>query len=119
MRQDPDVLLIGESRDRASAHISIQSSLTGLLVLSTLHTNDAASAVARLIDIGVAPYKIATAVKGVLAQRLLRRLCIRCRSTEVPVGAPNVASGRAVAPCKLCGGSGYQARLAIVEVLIA
>jgi type II secretory ATPase GspE/PulE/Tfp pilus assembly ATPase PilB-like protein/8-oxo-dGTP pyrophosphatase MutT (NUDIX family) len=107
MRQDPDVLLIGEIRDRETAEIAIQASLTGHLVLSTLHTNDAASAVTRLIDIGVAPYKIATAVKGVLAQRLLRRLCSRCQ-----------VSGQ-VAGCKLCGGSGYHGRLAIVEVLIA
>ena len=107
MRQDPDVLLIGEIRDRETAEIAIQASLTGHLVLSTLHTNDAASAVTRLIDIGVAPYKIATAVKGVLAQRLLRRLCSKCQ-----------AAGRSDA-CKLCGGSGYHGRLAIVEVLIA
>jgi type II secretory ATPase GspE/PulE/Tfp pilus assembly ATPase PilB-like protein/8-oxo-dGTP pyrophosphatase MutT (NUDIX family) len=107
MRQDPDVLLIGEIRDRETAEIAIQASLTGHLVLSTLHTNDAASAVTRLIDIGVAPYKIATAVKGVLAQRLLRRLCSKCS-----------VAGKSPA-CKLCGGSGYHGRLAIVEVLIA
>jgi len=106
MRQDPDVLLIGEIRDRETAEIAIQASLTGHLVLSTLHTNDAASAVTRLIDIGVAPYKIATAVKGVLAQRLLRRLCAKC--------GPAPAIG-----CTQCGGSGYHGRLAIVEVLIA
>ena len=106
MRQDPDVLLIGEIRDRETAEIAIQASLTGHLVLSTLHTNDAASAVTRLIDIGVAPYKIATAVKGVLAQRLLRRLCAKC--------GPAPVTG-----CTQCGGSGYHGRLAIVEVLIA
>ena len=106
MRQDPDVLLVGEIRDRETAEIAIQASLTGHLVLSTLHTNDAASAVTRLIDIGVAPYKIATAVKGILAQRLLRRVCARCRSH------PSVA-------CGACGGGGYHGRLAIVEVLIA
>jgi 8-oxo-dGTP pyrophosphatase MutT (NUDIX family) len=107
MRQDPDVLLIGEIRDRETAEIAIQASLTGHLVLSTLHTNDAASAVTRLIDIGVAPYKIATAVKGVLAQRLLRRRCSKCQAAERSAG------------CKLCGGNGYHGRLAIVEVLIA
>ncbi|HEY2374441.1 MAG TPA: ATPase, T2SS/T4P/T4SS family [Gemmatimonadaceae bacterium] len=106
MRQDPDVLLIGEIRDRETAEIAIQASLTGHLVLSTLHTNDAATAVTRLIDIGVAPYKIATAVKGVLAQRLLRRVCAKC--------APNPTIG-----CPQCGGGGYHGRLAIVEVLIA
>ncbi|HEY5219317.1 MAG TPA: GspE/PulE family protein, partial [Gemmatimonadaceae bacterium] len=83
MRQDPDVLLIGEIRDRETAEIAIQASLTGHLVLSTLHTNDAASAVTRLVDFGVAPYKIATAVKGVLAQRLVRRLC-ECGAASAP-----------------------------------
>ena len=78
MRQDPDVILVGEIRDRETAEIAIQASLTGHLVLSTLHTNDAASAVTRLIDIGVARYKIATAVKGVVAQRLVRRRCRAC-----------------------------------------
>jgi type II secretory ATPase GspE/PulE/Tfp pilus assembly ATPase PilB-like protein/8-oxo-dGTP pyrophosphatase MutT (NUDIX family) len=103
MRQDPDVVLIGEIRDRETAEIAIQASLTGHLVLSTLHTNDAPSAVTRLIDIGVASYKIATAVKGVLAQRLVRRICASCRGT----GA-----------CDECGGSGFRGRLALVEVLI-
>jgi 8-oxo-dGTP pyrophosphatase MutT (NUDIX family) len=105
MRQDPDVVLIGEIRDRETAEIAIQASLTGHLVLSTLHTNDAPSAVTRLIDIGVASYKIATAVKGVLAQRLVRRICSSC-------GGPAM-------PCEACGGSGFHGRLALVEVLNA
>ena len=105
MRQDPDVVLIGEIRDRETAEIAIQASLTGHLVLSTLHTNDAASAVTRLIDIGVASYKIATAVKGVLAQRLVRRRCEACRGEDPACGD--------------CAGSGFHGRLAIVEVLVA
>jgi len=105
MRQDPDVLLIGEIRDRETAEIAIQASLTGHLVLSTLHTNDAPSAITRLIDIGVASYKIATAVKGVLAQRLVRRVCTAC-------------AGRG-GSCTVCGGSGFHGRLALVEVLNA
>jgi type II secretory ATPase GspE/PulE/Tfp pilus assembly ATPase PilB-like protein/8-oxo-dGTP pyrophosphatase MutT (NUDIX family) len=113
MRQDPDVILVGEIRDRETAEIAIQASLTGHLVLSTLHTNDAASAVTRLIDIGVAPYKIATAVKGIIAQRLLRRLCAKCRAENA-----SDRTTRAVS-CKTCGGSGYFGRLAIVEVLVA
>jgi type II secretory ATPase GspE/PulE/Tfp pilus assembly ATPase PilB-like protein/8-oxo-dGTP pyrophosphatase MutT (NUDIX family) len=104
MRQDPDVVLIGEIRDRETAEIAIQASLTGHLVLSTLHTNDAPSAVTRLIDIGVASYKIATAVKGVLAQRLVRRLCPTCHGEE--------------RPCVACGGTRFRGRLAIVEVLM-
>jgi type II secretory ATPase GspE/PulE/Tfp pilus assembly ATPase PilB-like protein/8-oxo-dGTP pyrophosphatase MutT (NUDIX family) len=105
MRQDPDVVLIGEIRDRETAEIAIQASLTGHLVLSTLHTNDAPSAVTRLIDIGVASYKIATAVKGVLAQRLVRRVCTAC-------------GGARVGDCADCGGTGFHGRLALVEVLI-
>ncbi len=105
MRQDPDVVLIGEIRDRETAEIAIQASLTGHLVLSTLHTNDAPSAVTRLIDIGVASYKIATAVKGVLAQRLVRRLCASCRGVDRPRAHE-------------CGGSGFHGRLALVEVLV-
>jgi type II secretory ATPase GspE/PulE/Tfp pilus assembly ATPase PilB-like protein/8-oxo-dGTP pyrophosphatase MutT (NUDIX family) len=104
MRQDPDVVLIGEIRDRETAEIAIQASLTGHLVLSTLHTNDAPSAVTRLIDIGVASYKIATAVKGVLAQRLVRRVCASC--------------GGSAESCDECGGTGFRGRLALVEVLI-
>ncbi|HEX3868351.1 MAG TPA: ATPase, T2SS/T4P/T4SS family, partial [Gemmatimonadaceae bacterium] len=105
MRQDPDVVLIGEIRDRETAEIAIQASLTGHLVLSTLHTNDAPSAVTRLIDIGVASYKIATAVKGVLAQRLVRRSCTDCR-------------GETESTCATCGGTRFHGRLALVEVLI-
>ncbi|HXT18585.1 MAG TPA: GspE/PulE family protein [Gemmatimonadaceae bacterium] len=108
MRQDPDVVLIGEIRDRETAEIAIQASLTGHLVLSTLHTNDAPSAVTRLIDIGVASYKIATAVKGVIAQRLVRRACHTCDGTGNAKGAD----------CAVCGGTRLHGRLAIVEVLV-
>jgi type II secretory ATPase GspE/PulE/Tfp pilus assembly ATPase PilB-like protein/8-oxo-dGTP pyrophosphatase MutT (NUDIX family) len=101
VRQDPDVILVGEIRDKETAEIAIQASLTGHLVLSTLHTNDAASAVTRLIDIGVASYQIATAVKGVVAQRLVRRICPECSA----VG------------CEACEGAGYRGRRAIAEIL--
>jgi type II secretory ATPase GspE/PulE/Tfp pilus assembly ATPase PilB-like protein len=103
MRQDPDVILVGEIRDRETAEIAIQASLTGHLVFSTLHTNDAASAIARLVDIGAASYQIATAVKGVIAQRLVRRLCPAC----------------AGAGCRDCADSGYRGRRAVAEILIA
>src|SRR5687768_2812753 len=102
MRQDPDVILVGEIRDRETAEIAIQASLTGHLVFSTLHTNDAVSAIARLVDIGAASYQIATAVKGVIAQRLVRRLCVGCAGTG----------------CRDCGESGYRGRRAIAEILI-
>ena len=102
VRQDPDVILVGEIRDRETAEIAIQASLTGHLVLSTLHTNDAASAVTRLIDLGVPGYQIATSVKGVVAQRLVRRVCKAC-------------SG---AGCDVCEGAGYRGRRAIAEILL-
>ncbi len=118
MRQDPDVLLIGEIRDRETADIAIQASLTGHLVFSTLHTNDAASAVTRLVDVGVAPYKIATALKGVLAQRLLRRACA-CGGAVGRRHDHLLVAERPSAHCRDCGGEGYRGRLAIVEVLLA
>jgi len=111
MRQDPDVILVGEIRDRETAEIAIQASLTGHLVFSTLHTNDAASAVTRLLDIGVASHKLATALKGVLAQRLLRRCCVPCRAASGAGGARD--------DCATCGGTGYRGRQAIVEILLA
>jgi len=125
LRQDPDVVLIGEVRDQETAGIATQASLTGHLVLSTLHTIDAASAVTRLLDIGIESFKIAAALKGVVAQRLMRRLCTHCRkpSTDpipdalkrrIPAGAELFqASG-----CSECGNTGYRGRLAIMEVMI-
>jgi type II secretory ATPase GspE/PulE/Tfp pilus assembly ATPase PilB-like protein/CheY-like chemotaxis protein len=124
LRQDPDVVLVGEIRDRETANIAIQASLTGHLVLSTLHTNDAANAVTRLVDIGIEPYKIAASLRGVLAQRLMRRLCPACKevwvesipeklSAWVPHGTPLY---RAVG-CSECAMTGYRGRFSIVEVL--
>jgi type II secretory ATPase GspE/PulE/Tfp pilus assembly ATPase PilB-like protein/CheY-like chemotaxis protein len=124
LRQDPDVVLIGEIRDQETAQIAVQASLTGHLVLSTLHTNDAANAVTRLLDMGMEAYKIGSALRGIIAQRLMRRLCLTCReiSTEpvpervrrfVPSGA---AIYRAVG-CPECAMTGYQGRFSIVEVL--
>ena len=125
LRQDPDVVLVGEIRDRETANIATQASLTGHLVLSTLHTIDAASAVARLIDIGIEPFKIAAALKGAVAQRLLRRLCLACRApmtTPVPNNLRRWFSSteglyRAVG-CKECGDTGYRGRLAIMEIMV-
>src|ERR687894_2309133 len=97
LRQDPDVVLIGEVRDQETAQIALQASLTGHLVLSTLHTNDAPNAVTRLVDMGMEPYKIASALRGVVAQRLMRRVCRACRevaSEPVPEKvAPFVPAG--------------------------
>jgi type II secretory ATPase GspE/PulE/Tfp pilus assembly ATPase PilB-like protein/CheY-like chemotaxis protein len=125
LRQDPDVILVGEIRDRETAGIAVQASLTGHLVLSTLHTIDAVGAIARLVDIGVEPYKIAAALKGVVAQRLLRRLCMNCRQLNTePVAdryrrwiAADAPTYKA-AGCAECGQAGYRGRMAIVEVMI-
>ncbi len=124
LRQDPDVILVGEIRDKETANIAIQASLTGHLVLSTLHTNDAASSVTRLVDIGIETYKIAAALKGVVAQRLMRRICAHCR--ELAVGQvpdrlqryfPEQGTLYRAVGCPECSMTGYRGRLAIEEVL--
>ncbi|MDP3775447.1 MAG: type II/IV secretion system protein [Gemmatimonadales bacterium] len=124
LRQDPDVVLVGEIRDLETAQIALQASLTGHLVLSTLHTNDAASTVTRLVDIGMEPYKIAASLRGVLAQRLMRKLCSTCKEVAVeaipermhlylPSGTPLY---RAVG-CPDCAMTGFRGRFSIVEVM--
>ena len=126
LRQDPDVILVGEIRDKETANIAIQASLTGHLVLSTLHTNDAASSVTRLVDIGIESYKIAAALKGVVAQRLMRRLCSHCR--ELAIGQvpdrikrwfPDQGTVYRGVGCPECSMTGYRGRLAVEEVLHA
>ena len=124
LRQDPDVVLVGEIRDQETAQIALQASLTGHLVLSTLHTNDAPNAVTRLVDMGMEPYKIASALRGIVAQRLMRRICPVCRqpATEPPPDrvAKYIPAGsrlyRAVG-CADCAMTGYRGRFSIVEVL--
>ncbi len=126
LRQDPDVILVGEIRDKDTANITVQASLTGHLVLSTLHTIDAASSVTRMVDIGVETYKIAAALKGILAQRLVRRLCPHCR--ELQVGAtpeklrkwfPQGVTLYRPVGCSECSMTGYRGRMALTEVLIS
>ena len=124
LRQDPNVVLVGEIRDRETAQVAVQASLTGHLVLSTLHTNDAANAVTRLVDIGVEPYKIAAALRGVIAQRLMRKLCPTCKEVWMeappeqlrrwlPTGTPLYRA----AGCPDCAMTGYRGRFSILEVL--
>ncbi len=124
LRQDPNVVLVGEIRDRETAQIAVQASLTGHLVLSTLHTNDAANAVTRLVDIGVEAYKIAAALRGVVAQRLMRRLCPTCKEVWMetppdrlkpwlPKGTPLYRA----AGCPDCAMTGYRGRFSIIEVM--
>ena len=124
LRQDPNVVLVGEIRDKETAQIAVQASLTGHLVLSTLHTNDAANAVTRLVDIGVEAYKIAASLRGVVAQRLMRKLCPTCKEVWmeapperlrrwIPKGTPLYRA----AGCPDCAMTGYRGRFSILEIL--
>ncbi|WP_043588845.1 type II secretion system ATPase GspE [Geminisphaera colitermitum] len=128
LRQDPDVIMVGEIRDLETAQISIQASLTGHLVLSTLHTNDAAGAVTRLVDMGVEPFLISSSLEAVLAQRLVRRICTKCRTAYEPpaallqqlgidpidIGDREFFYGRG---CEHCNDTGYRGRMGIYEWL--
>jgi type II secretory ATPase GspE/PulE/Tfp pilus assembly ATPase PilB-like protein len=132
LRQDPDVLMVGEMRDRETAAIAVQAAMTGHLVFSTLHTNDAVSALTRLTDLGVEPYMIAATVEGVLAQRLVRRICPECRVAYAPdpevvallsggpalVGArghPRLQRGQG---CDHCRQTGYRGRTGLFELMV-
>ena len=130
VRQDPDVIMIGEMRDSETAQIAVQSALTGHLVLSTLHTNDAAGSVMRLLDMGVPDYLLTSAVNAIQAQRLVRKLCTDCREAYQPIDEiinrwqlhrfsdpSSITLHRAVG-CKACGGTGYIGRSAILEILL-
>jgi type IV pilus assembly protein PilB len=129
LRQDPDVIMLGEIRDLESGEMAIQAALTGHLVFSTLHTNDAAGAVTRFVDMGVEPFLIASAVIGVLAQRLIRRVCPKCKTAFVPedkdlellglkredIGNNKFYYGKG---CPHCNNSGYKGRKALTELLL-
>ncbi len=129
VRQDPDVIMIGEMRDLETARIAVQSALTGHLVLSTLHTNDAAGGITRLLDMGVEEYLLTSTVNGILAQRLVRKLCPECKEAFVPsVELVEEMKLRRFAQtgdivlykpagCPACGGLGYRGRMAIIEFL--
>jgi general secretion pathway protein E len=113
LRQDPDVVMIGEIRDLETAQIAVQASLTGHLVFATLHTNDAVSAVTRLVDMGVEPFLLASSLIGVAAQRLVRRLCLECRKPFVHEGATYYSA----VGCAACNRTGYRGRTGIYELL--
>ncbi len=128
LRQDPDIIMIGEIRDLETAQIAVQASLTGHLVLATLHTNDAVGAVTRLVDMGVEPFLVASSMLGVLAQRLVRELCPKCAQARAPDAAelkqleatPAEAGSlqiRVPVGCPACGNTGYQGRTGIYELL--
>ena len=125
LRQDPDIVLVGEIRDGETAGIAVQAGLTGHLVLSTLHTNDAPSAVARLRDLGADSYNVSQVLKGIVAQRLVRRVCREC---SVPITVDQLPpearppQGRQATPrrtvgCKACGGTGFKGRMSVVEIM--
>jgi general secretion pathway protein E len=132
LRQDPDIIMIGEIRDLETAQIAIQASLTGHLVLSTLHTNSAAATITRLIDMGVENYLLASTVKGILAQRLVRNLCPHCAQAHqdaahwanrlrndvrgiAALGPPNIREAHG---CAECGGLGFAGRATVAEILL-
>jgi type IV pilus assembly protein PilB len=127
LRQDPDVILVGEIRDKETAEISIEASLTGHLLLSTLHTNDAPSTVTRFLEMGIEPFMVSSSLVLVCAQRLLRRLCKDCKEPYQPlpdrkrlVGVPSdrdITLYRAKG-CEVCSGAGYKGRIGIHEILI-
>jgi type IV pilus assembly protein PilB len=123
LRSDPDVLLVGEIRDEETARIAIQAAMTGHLVLTTLHTHNAASSVARLADMGIEPSLLATAINCIVAQRLARRLCVHCREAYVPSPVEleelGVAEATLYRPggCVQCGGTGFAGRVALYEVM--
>jgi type IV pilus assembly protein PilB len=129
LRHDPDKILVGEIRDRETAQIAVEAALTGHLVFSTLHTNDAPSAISRMVDIGVEPYLLAATLEAVIAQRLVRRICEQCRVWYDPpdevlfelnlsrreAGDRKFAAGKG---CELCHGTGYRGRMALFEFLV-
>ena len=126
LRQDPDIIMVGEIRDDETAKVAVQAALTGHLVLSTLHTNDSPGAITRLLNMGVEPYLLASCLVGIVAQRLVRTICPKCKTTYFPdevvlndigwQGAHNRAFHRGEG-CALCHDSGFKGRRAICEVL--
>jgi type IV pilus assembly protein PilB len=129
LRQAPNIIMIGEIRDMETASIAINASLTGHLVLSTLHTNDAPSAVARLVDIGIKPFLVSSSVRAVMAQRLVRKLCLKCRvpaelseyeAKTLHIDANQISEASIMAPrgCEACRGKGFKGRMGIFELFI-
>jgi len=127
LRQDPDIMLVGEIRDQETADIATHAALTGHLVLSTLHTNDAATALTRLVDLGIEPYLVASTVEAVLAQRLVRRICANCKEEVRLTADERMGLGSGVADlgevwrgrgCAECRGTGFRGRTGIYELMI-
>jgi type IV pilus assembly protein PilB len=129
LRQDPDIILVGETRDLETAQIAVQASLTGHLVFTTLHTNDAPSSIARLADLGLEPFLITATLEGIIAQRLVRKVCPRCKEAYLPSEdelfqlslTPEDLQGRQIyrgRGCDFCNGSGYKGRMGLFEIMV-
>jgi type IV pilus assembly protein PilB len=129
LRQDPDVILIGEIRDKETAEIAVQASLTGHLVFSTLHTNDAPSAIARLLDLGLEPFLVTATIEGIIAQRLVRKVCLNCKTEYTPTEEqlmelelrPEDVAGKRFyygRGCDQCNNTGYRGRLGLYEIML-
>jgi type IV pilus assembly protein PilB len=129
LRQDPDIILVGEIRDKETAEIAVQASLTGHLVFSTLHTNDAPSAIARMLDLGLEPFLVTATIEGIVAQRLVRKICNNCRTEYTPseeqlmeleLRPENVAGKKFFygKGCDVCNNTGYKGRLGLYEIMM-
>lgn len=123
LRQDPDIIMVGETRDTETASISVRAAITGHLVLSTLHTNDAASSIVRLVDMGIEPYMIASSLVGIVAQRLVRKVCPMCgvlepmTEEEAAIAGVRIPQVKHAKGCRHCNNTGYRGRVAIHEIL--
>jgi type IV pilus assembly protein PilB len=129
LRQDPDIILVGEIRDLETAQIAVQASLTGHLVFSTLHTNDAPSSIARMLDLGLEPFLVTATLEGIVAQRLVRKICIKCKEAYTPSEeqlmelqlTPEDVEGRQFyrgRGCEACNQTGYRGRMALFEIMV-
>ena len=127
LRQDPDIIMVGEIRDGETAGIAVQAAITGHLVLSTLHTYDAPSSVARLVDMGIEPYMVSSALLGIIAQKLARRLCVECKEAYEPDMneriALNIPQDQKITlyrkcGCDRCNKKGYKGRIAVHEIML-
>ena len=129
LRQDPDIILVGEIRDLETAQIAVEASLTGHVVFSTLHTNDAPAAITRLLDLGVEPFLISATIEGIIAQRLVRKICTKCKEEVEPTEEmllelalkPGDVEGKRFCigrGCQNCNNTGYRGRMAIFEIML-
>jgi type IV pilus assembly protein PilB len=129
LRQDPDTILVGEIRDKETAEIAVQASLTGHLVFSTLHTNDAPSAIARLLDLGLEPFLVTATLEGIVAQRLVRKICTNCKAEYTPAEEqlmelelrPEDVAGKTFyygKGCENCNNTGYRGRFGLYEIML-